>query len=184
MTRPVPVNSALYNRVKRETIKKFRVYPSIYANAWLTREYKKRGGRYTTTRSGKRVGKRTSRKTSRKPTRKTSRKKSGKRISRKTSRKTSRSKSGKRISRKPTRKTSRKSSSGLTRWFAEKWVDVCQLPRKVTCGRKKSSMKNYPYCRPSIRVNASTPKTIHEIPKKVLKSRCKRKRSNPMKIVR
>ena len=209
MTRPVPVNSALYNRVKRETIKKFRVYPSIYANAWLTREYKKRGGRYTTTRSGKRVGKRTSRKTSRKPyrkpsrkvsrktsrsksgkrisrkpSRKTSRSKSGKRISRKTSRKTSRSKSGKRISRKPTRKTSRKSSSGLTRWFAEKWVDACQLPRKVTCGRKKSSMKNYPYCRPSIRVNASTPKTIHEIPKKVLKSRCKRKRSNPMKIVR
>lgn len=174
MTRPIPVNTALYNRVKQETIKKFRVYPSIYANAWLTREYKKRGGRYTTSRSGKRVGKRTSRKVSRKPSRKVSKrrvKKSGKRTARKTSR-------------KPARKPTRKTFSGLTRWFAEKWVDACQLPRKVPCGRKKSVMKNYPYCRPSIRVNASTPKTIHEIPKKVLKSRCKAKRRNPMKIIR
>ena len=26
--------------------KKFKVYPSAYANAWLVREYKKRGGGY------------------------------------------------------------------------------------------------------------------------------------------
>ena len=32
---------------KRKSVKrKFDVYPSAYANAWLVREYKKRGGRY------------------------------------------------------------------------------------------------------------------------------------------
>ena len=40
----VPVNKALYSRVKAEAKRKFAVYPSAYANAWLVREYKKRGG--------------------------------------------------------------------------------------------------------------------------------------------
>ena len=39
----VPVNKALYARVKAEAKRKFDVYPSAYANAWLVREYKKRG---------------------------------------------------------------------------------------------------------------------------------------------
>ena len=42
----VPVNKALYARVKAEAKRKFKVYPSAYANAWLVREYKKRGGTY------------------------------------------------------------------------------------------------------------------------------------------
>ena len=42
----VPVNKALYARVKAEAKRKFAVYPSAYANAWLVREYKKRGGTY------------------------------------------------------------------------------------------------------------------------------------------
>jgi hypothetical protein len=42
----VPVNKALYSRVKSEAKRKFKVYPSAYANAWLVREYKKRGGTY------------------------------------------------------------------------------------------------------------------------------------------
>jgi aryl-alcohol dehydrogenase-like predicted oxidoreductase len=41
-----PKNKALYARVKAEAKKKFDVYPSAYANAWLVREYKKRGGTY------------------------------------------------------------------------------------------------------------------------------------------
>ena len=41
-----PTNSSLYSRVKSEAKKKFDVYPSAYANAWLVREYKKRGGGY------------------------------------------------------------------------------------------------------------------------------------------
>ncbi|MDA7549071.1 DUF5872 domain-containing protein [Gammaproteobacteria bacterium] len=44
--RNIPTNSKLYSRVKAATKRKFAVYPSAYANAWLVREYKKRGGRY------------------------------------------------------------------------------------------------------------------------------------------
>jgi hypothetical protein len=47
-TRNVPTNPALYARVKAEAKAKFDVYPSAYANAWLVREYKKRGGGYRT----------------------------------------------------------------------------------------------------------------------------------------
>tara|TARA_R100001510_G_C7559862_1_gene140313 strand:- start:540 stop:725 length:186 start_codon:yes stop_codon:yes gene_type:complete len=41
-----PTNKALYARVKAEAKKKFKVYPSAYANGWLVRTYKKRGGGY------------------------------------------------------------------------------------------------------------------------------------------
>jgi hypothetical protein len=43
---PTPKNTKLYNVVKREAERKFKVYPSAYANAWLVRTYKKRGGGY------------------------------------------------------------------------------------------------------------------------------------------
>ena len=53
----VPTNKALYSRVKAEAKRKFDVYPSAYANAWLVREYKKRMAKlgkapYTTKASG------------------------------------------------------------------------------------------------------------------------------------
>jgi hypothetical protein len=41
-----PKNTKLYSRVKAEAKNKFDVYPSRYANYWLSREYKKRGGTY------------------------------------------------------------------------------------------------------------------------------------------
>jgi hypothetical protein len=41
-----PSNTELYNRVKNEAKDKFDVYPSAVANAWVVREYKKRGGTY------------------------------------------------------------------------------------------------------------------------------------------
>ena len=44
---PYPTNKALYSRVKSEAKRKFKVYPSAYANAWLVKTYKKRGGRYS-----------------------------------------------------------------------------------------------------------------------------------------
>lgn len=44
----IPTNPELYARVKAEAKAKFDVYPSAYANAWLVREYKKRGGGYRT----------------------------------------------------------------------------------------------------------------------------------------
>jgi hypothetical protein len=43
---PKPKNPSLYSKVKAEAKRKFDVYPSAYANAWLVREYKKRGGKY------------------------------------------------------------------------------------------------------------------------------------------
>lgn len=41
-----PADKELYDRVKREAKEKFDVYPSAVANAWVVREYKKRGGKY------------------------------------------------------------------------------------------------------------------------------------------
>ena len=42
-----PTNPALYARVKAEAKRKFKVYPSAYANGWLVRTYKQRGGGYS-----------------------------------------------------------------------------------------------------------------------------------------
>jgi len=44
----IPTNPKLYAQVKAETKRKFDVYPSAYANGYLVREYKKRGGKYRT----------------------------------------------------------------------------------------------------------------------------------------
>ena len=43
---PVPTNPALYASVKAQAKRKFKVYPSAYANGWLVKTYKARGGRY------------------------------------------------------------------------------------------------------------------------------------------
>jgi len=37
---------ALYARVKAQAKRKFKVYPSAYANGWLVKTYKAKGGRY------------------------------------------------------------------------------------------------------------------------------------------
>ena len=42
----IPTNPALYARVKAEAKKKFKVYPSAYANAWAAKKYKAAGGRW------------------------------------------------------------------------------------------------------------------------------------------
>lgn len=76
-------------------------------------------------------------------------------------------------------KSSEKSSSSLDRWFQENWVNVCELPKIVPCGRAKAHPKNYPYCRPLKRITKDTPKTVDEISKKELKNRCKRKKKDP-----
>ena len=41
-----PKNMKLYNKLKSQAKSKFDVYPSAYANAWLVKQYKKRGGKY------------------------------------------------------------------------------------------------------------------------------------------
>lgn len=80
----------------------------------------------------------------------------------------------------------KRQDTGIDRWFNEKWIDVCQLPKKVPCARprsKKNYINEYPYCRPSVRVNKKTPKTVRELSKKELQKRCSRKRKTPSKRV-
>lgn len=140
-SKSIPSNPTLYAKVKSEAKRKFKVYPSAYANGWLVKEYKRRGGKYKSS-----------------------------------------------SSRKPSKK-SRKKSVGLSRWFQEKWIDVCKLPKKVSCGRsrvprsKSKSKKTYPYCRPSKRISSKTPRTAYEISKDEIKRRCRSKKQNPLKKV-
>jgi len=43
-----PTNQELYKKVKSDAKRKFEAdYPSAYASAWIVREYKKRGGKYS-----------------------------------------------------------------------------------------------------------------------------------------
>lgn len=128
---PSPKNKSLYERVKRNAKRKFKVWPSAYASAWLVKEYKRKGGTYTG---------------------------------------------------KKSRET------GLGRWFEEKWINVCKLPKKVSCGRPKISLsawkRKYPYCRPSKRVTKSTPKTSRELSKTEIQRRCRQKKRSPLKKIK
>ena len=65
----------------------------------------------------------------------------------------------------------KKNNSKLERWYKEKWIDACKWPKKSPCGRSKAKQK-LTYCRPSIKINSQTPKTIQEFTKKEIKSKC------------
>ena len=73
-------------------------------------------------------------------------------------------------------KSNIKSSSGLKRWYKEKWIDLNRPIKKNgkiigyhSCGRISIKTKSkYPLCRPSKRISSKTPKTYHEISKKSL----------------
>jgi hypothetical protein len=95
-----------------------------------------------------------------------------------------RTSSKRRSSSKKRRSTSFRNSSGIDRWMKEKWINICKLPKKVSCGRKKLSKswkKNYPVCRPSIRVNSSTPTLASQVSASTRKRICSMKRRNPLK---
>jgi len=68
--------------------------------------------------------------------------------------------------------------SSLTRWFKEKWVNVCE-PNNPPCGRKSASLdpKDYPYCRPLNKLPGTTVKTVSELSKSEINKMCKQKRS-------
>jgi len=85
-------------------------------------------------------------------------------------------------------KNSNSSSSGLNRWFSEKWVNVCVKKGKSykPCGRKSvKNSKLYPYCRPLHRINSKTPMTVGELKKKYgkdkIKKMCKKKNTGNSK---
>jgi hypothetical protein len=81
-------------------------------------------------------------------------------------------------------KKSKSKSRGLSRWYAEKWINICKLPKKVSCGRKRASIIAYPYCRPSRRINKETPTTAYELTERERKRRCSVKRRAPSKKVK
>ncbi len=159
-----PVNQSLYNRVKTEAKKKFKVWPSAYASGWLVKEYKRRGGTY-----------------------KNGKEKRSSQVSQTANKRSSRAKKRSRRVSRTTKKRSqnaKKRSTGIARWFEEKWIDVCKLPRIVPCGRKKASWKNYPYCRPLKRVSSKTPKTARELTKAEIQRRCRQKKRSPRSNIR
>lgn len=80
-------------------------------------------------------------------------------------------------------KSKKRAEGGLTRWFEERWVNVCEPKTSAgkykACGRKRATAKNYPYCRPSVRVSSQTPKTVGEMTPAELRRMCQKKRSTP-----
>ena len=83
--------------------------------------------------------------------------------------------------RRKSRKTKRRIRSksrkgGLSRWFAEEWVDVCT---GRPCGRRKGSKRRMPYCRPKRRITKGTPRTRRSLSKKKIKEMCRKKRRKP-----
>jgi hypothetical protein len=87
-------------------------------------------------------------------------------------------------------KSRKQTKNGLSRWFKEKWIDVCELPRIVPCGRKSSRCssdralpdRKYPYCRPLYKINSKSP-TARSLSINEIRKRCKSKRRYPSKRV-
>jgi len=93
--------------------------------------------------------------------------------------------------------TEKKTTGGLTRWFEEKWINVCKLPKTVECGRPSATggnlrsaggnlkewKKKYPYCRPSKRISRKSPKTARQLSRSEIKRRCAMKRKSPKKRI-
>lgn len=77
--------------------------------------------------------------------------------------------------------------SGLSRWFDEKWINVCKLPKIVPCGRSNGLLRDwmikYPYCRPSKKITKSTPVIASSLTKKQIQTRCQMKQRNPLQKV-
>ncbi len=44
MAKATPTNPSLWSKAKAAAKKKFKVYPSAYANAWASKWYKGKGG--------------------------------------------------------------------------------------------------------------------------------------------
>lgn len=76
----------------------------------------------------------------------------------------------------------KKTNSDLTRWYSEKWVNVCEKDETgnyKSCGRKNATLdpKKYPYCRALHKLPGTTVKTVGELTDKELKQLCKTKKS-------
>ena len=83
---------------------------------------------------------------------------------------------------RPLRSSSRPRGN-LERWYREKWVDVCAWPARRPCGRASSARGPFPYCRPSVRVSARTPRTVQQLSTEERKRRCAAKRRSPSRRI-
>jgi glutaredoxin len=147
MNKNVPVDKKLYNDVKKEAKKRFKVWPSAYASGWLVKEYKKRGGKYKVEKSPKRKSKSRRRKSPKRKS-KSRRRKSPKRKSKSRRRKTSKRKSKSRRRKTPKRKSKsrrrktpkRKSKSRRRKTPKRKSKSRrCKTPKR----KSKSTSRNY-----------------------------------------
>ena len=74
--------------------------------------------------------------------------------------------------------------SGLGKWFKEKWVDVSKKDKSgkhPPCGRSGDKKGGYPKCRPSKKVDESTPETSKSMSKKEKESATSQKRQTESK---
>lgn len=82
----------------------------------------------------------------------------------------------------------RAGDSGLGKWFREAWVDLNRLRTDGSferCGRQRAVQGGrYPLCRPSIRVDRTTPKTVKELSPRAIQTARKRKSRSPGRHVR
>lgn len=70
--------------------------------------------------------------------------------------------------------------SDLQRWVQEEWVNVCEPIANgyAPCGRQNATDQDYPYCRPSVRVNSETPTTVNELTSAQIQQMCAQKNAN------
>ena len=155
---PKPTNTKLYNTIKQKVKHRVKRWPSAYASGQLVHEYKQKGGKYTCSFG---TG-----------CRQCSFGTGCRQYNFGTGCRQYNFGTG---CRQYNFGTGCNNFGSLDRWFKERWVNVCKkgLP---PCGRKKSSPKDYPYCRPLKRISAETPKTVKELSKSEIKRRCSIKR--------
>ena len=82
-------------------------------------------------------------------------------------------------------------NKGLRRWYSEKWVNVCKLPRIVPCGRadaKRMSYvelkRKYPYCRPLKRAGKGTPRLARSLSIAQRRRLCSQKKRAPHSVAK
>jgi hypothetical protein len=62
--------------------------------------------------------------------------------------------------REPYELTKTKQMNPLTRWFREKWINIGTGQQ---CGRTTKTQKDYPTCRPSVKISKQTPLLANEL---------------------
>ena len=189
-----PSDQNLYMKVKEKVKKKIQKtsrWPSAYGSAQLVKQYKqefkkKYGSKSPYIEKKSTKSKKSTTKLAAKQITKT--KKSTKTNKSKKCPKGSRRNPKTSRCRKSNTKKSNRKNSGLTRWFDEKWVNVCKKKGSsyAPCGRKKvEDSKKYPYCRPLHRINKGTPMTVSELIKKYgskkIKQMCSKKNTGDSK---